>query len=260
MGGGIFNHSALFSNLRLLPSLSSLSFGPGAIVSADELISLVSGPSRHPTLTLLTLDMLTPGRRGERLHHELGRTLHPEHKTESKHVAPSWHVPEFSDVEGLDKRFSHGKVERLVKVGAENGVRLDGQALQLIETQESYQRLLHNLEKQLASVKTAFKSSQQSLEYKGAELAILQWDLRTEQAKTARLQLELSRVDDLEQQVATLTSAALEGFWRIRRRLAQADQALQNGGAGARRGVGAGGGAGWRQVLGGREELRCMEA
>ncbi|GAA5949645.1 hypothetical protein JCM10213_001339 [Rhodosporidiobolus nylandii] len=130
LGEGIFNHATLFTNLRALPSLSSLAFGCGAIVETSELRALVDGPTRHPSLRRLTLDMLNQGKRGYRVRVEGGGRPHPEATERSKRVAPGWIVPEYTDP---DPRFSTSSVEDLLRVGAANGVEVEGTAVDSLE-------------------------------------------------------------------------------------------------------------------------------
>ncbi|GAA5909793.1 hypothetical protein JCM6882_002675 [Rhodosporidiobolus microsporus] len=130
LGEGTFDHSTLFNNLRALPTLTRLTFNRGAIVSASDLLSLVSGPLRHPSLTGLTLDMLTIGERGWRIQEDGEGQLHPEHAKGKKHAAPDWVVPEFTDP---DERFSTSGVEGLVSAGERNGVKVVGSAVEGVE-------------------------------------------------------------------------------------------------------------------------------
>ncbi|GAA5905798.1 hypothetical protein JCM6882_000462 [Rhodosporidiobolus microsporus] len=130
LGEGIFDHLTLFSNLRRLPALTSLTFNRGAIVSASDLLALISGPLRHSSLTRLTLDMLTPGKRGWRIQEDGKGRLHPSHASGKKHVGPHWILSEFTDP---DERFSTSGVEALVGAGKNNGVRVVGSAVEGIE-------------------------------------------------------------------------------------------------------------------------------
>ncbi|BGP15546.1 hypothetical protein JCM10213_001363 [Rhodosporidiobolus nylandii] len=130
MGEGTFHAKTLFDSLRALPSLSSLSFGLDATVSVAGLRRLVAGPERHRALRRLTLDNVERGDRGSRLAVELDGELHLMHEDSSKHTAPDWFVPRFSDPHPF---FSTKGVERLAEVAVRNGVHVSGAAVDSIE-------------------------------------------------------------------------------------------------------------------------------
>ncbi|GAA6013981.1 hypothetical protein JCM10207_000193 [Rhodosporidiobolus poonsookiae] len=131
LGEGIFDHNTLFFNLCLLPSLTRFTLARGAIVEASDLLSLVSGLARHPSLKILRLDMLSSGKRGYRIIQDGKGTLHPSASSKTTRVAPDWVVPEFT---GLSKgRFSVEAVEQLVHFGAQDGIRVEGSAVKGID-------------------------------------------------------------------------------------------------------------------------------
>ncbi|GAA5949681.1 hypothetical protein JCM10213_001352 [Rhodosporidiobolus nylandii] len=146
-----FSH-ALYDNLRHIPSLYSLSFAFPTILDARELRSLVSGSTRHPSLRLLTLDTVSLGRRGYRVHVDGGGVLHPKHDAADKHVAPDWIVPEYSDP---DPRFSSSSVRALVRAGAQNGVTVQGTAVDALPLYREWKQeaqtccLLHGRDRRL---------------------------------------------------------------------------------------------------------------
>ncbi|GAA5855352.1 hypothetical protein JCM8547_009045 [Rhodosporidiobolus lusitaniae] len=88
--GPFTNPLTLADNLRRLPSLTSISFLPGCTVDADALLTLVSGPHRHPALRTLSLNLFFPG------------------------------------------------VKRLVEAGRENGIVIDGGAVEALETYHKF--------------------------------------------------------------------------------------------------------------------------
>ncbi|GAA5990522.1 hypothetical protein JCM11641_006118 [Rhodosporidiobolus odoratus] len=130
LGEGIFSQTTLSVDLRSLPLLSSLTFGLGARVESAELLSLVSGPSRHPALTLLTLDIVNPEKRGYRVHLDSKGKLAPSHARINQRVGDLWELPEFTDP---DPYFSTTSVEELIATGSENGVKVTGKAVEAIE-------------------------------------------------------------------------------------------------------------------------------
>ncbi|GAA5905765.1 hypothetical protein JCM6882_000452 [Rhodosporidiobolus microsporus] len=129
LGMDIFNRYAAVENLRALPSLTSLTFALGADISASYLLSFVSGSTRHPSLTRLTLDVITLGKRGWRIQQDGGGKLHPRHDEGEQHTSPDWVIPEYAPY----GRFYTADVEDLVKAGEKSGVEVVGSAVEGIE-------------------------------------------------------------------------------------------------------------------------------
>ncbi|BGP15576.1 hypothetical protein JCM10213_006941 [Rhodosporidiobolus nylandii] len=129
LGEGIFDETTLFPNLRALLSLSTFVLGGGASVDASELLSLVEGPTRHPALTVLTLDNIRRGVRGRRIAGEGGSGFDLELAGRHQYRTPGWILPNYTDPH---PRFSTSAVEEVHAAGQRNGVKVDGTAVDQI--------------------------------------------------------------------------------------------------------------------------------
>ncbi|GAA6024075.1 hypothetical protein JCM10207_009300 [Rhodosporidiobolus poonsookiae] len=128
LGEGIFSHEDLFVNLRRLPCLTYFTLGCGAIVDASSLLSFISGSTRHPSLKLLFLDMLNRGKSGYRLVEDGYGALSSNGSALTRRVDPEWLLPEFTGLR--EGRFSVEAVEQLVLAGTQNGVTVEGSAVE----------------------------------------------------------------------------------------------------------------------------------
>ncbi|BGP15677.1 hypothetical protein JCM10213_006152 [Rhodosporidiobolus nylandii] len=130
LGEGTYG-GTIFDTLRALPSLTSLGFGKGAIVDEKQLIALLEGPKRLPTLKRLTLD-ITEGKRGYKLK-ENDYRLHPNHADDPDSIGPGWVPPRFTGSSGSDEGpFSERAPPRIMEAARAGGVVATGTAFEAV--------------------------------------------------------------------------------------------------------------------------------
>lgn len=127
LGQGTFDRTTVADSLAKLPRLAKLSFGRAANILPGELQDLLDGPTRLPSLRVLVLDLLTPGKRGYRVDFlSPSRRLHPYHDDHPFHLAPDWVVPEYTNP---DEGFRTRDAFRLAALGKRVGVEVTGTAI-----------------------------------------------------------------------------------------------------------------------------------
>ncbi|GAA5980386.1 hypothetical protein JCM11641_001785 [Rhodosporidiobolus odoratus] len=133
LGPTTFDPATLHAHLLLLPELRTLSFGPEAVINSIRLRPLISGDERLPFLRILRLGIFT-ATRGWSVETDGGGFLHPAWNTET-YLGPGWILPPDRDTTAeLDYR----AVPKLIGIGAKNGVRVEGCAVEAAKVMEEW--------------------------------------------------------------------------------------------------------------------------
>lgn len=137
---------SLIANLRKLPLLSTLRFGPMTFLdgpTSNELLSLVDGPTRLPQLTRLVLDCVyaTAGERWD-----MDKLEQAIVRSESTKIT-GWKRPDFGERFGIDD------LRKIVAAGGSNGIEIVGSSVEAIAVWDAYQ-----VERANRKVMKAFKT------------------------------------------------------------------------------------------------------
>lgn len=131
-----FLDPAVFDALREMPRLRKLEFGLHTLVSPDELLRLVQGPSRHSSFRYLQLDHFEEDWHGGASILEFGPYWN---KDEGRYEAHGWHLPmvySFSD----DQAAFVERYDELLAAAKSHGVVVEGTVFPGLETVKGWEK------------------------------------------------------------------------------------------------------------------------
>ncbi|GAA5821994.1 hypothetical protein JCM11251_004815 [Rhodosporidiobolus azoricus] len=129
----------LTTSLLRFTQLDRLELGGTSRISALQIEALVSGPKKHNALKCLTFDQ-TNAKMGTRIQEDANGVLCDWHPSGWGYY-PDWVLPHFTET------CSRSGLKKLLLVAQQDGVEVDGEAVEAIEVDEAFDRELEWLRK-----------------------------------------------------------------------------------------------------------------